>query len=294
MHIVLNPFKDDTYKNTVETCFTYLIELFGRGSQVYFRKSKYIGFGRYDYEYYLVKNELVEIDKLSDKTTIVGNVTQFVNIEYVSKSIKVFQRKKSIIDNNRRFVQNGLDGLYTTNKTFVCNQTSAESLEEATNLYGEGEFDNGNLLFSLKHNLVLSEINDYISKWNEILLTYSFAIKTGLSEDSPCIFINVASEYTEMLDTEAGYQNKITEKLSYLQKHKLVVEKLLDTELFADYHIEIDSIINYLEQNGISIIGYMSVVRSSKSGSLPVLVQLIECDSISSLVEINNGHQVYI
>lgn len=140
----------------------------------------------------------------------------------------------------------------------------------------------------------MSEINNYISKWNETLLTYSLAIKTGISEESPCVFLNVANEYTEMIDTEIGYQNKILEKLDYLQKHKDIVEKLLDTELFDDYNIEIDKIVDYLKQNGISIIGYISVVRPSKSGSLPKLIQLKESDSISDLVELNNGHRVYI
>lgn len=81
--------------------------------------------------------------------------------------------------------------------------------------------------------------------------------------------------------------------LKYLADHHDTTQKILDTGIFGDIKLDIIEIQEYIARNGLKVIGYNAVDTRMCSNSLYDSVIEREQDSISKLVQVNNGNKVF-
>lgn len=308
LHFFCMPLRNGTKHNQVRNCFSYLIELFGRGSQIEMNKTIYKGFGIYVEEYYLTKSEIVSLEIDGNDSDILSrysspvNVTEFIQLEYFLNNVFVKQKKYITEKQGKatlQFKQTGVKGLFTTNELFLNKKSSISILTESTDCLNVDEFDGGSVLFACKKNISLEETISYMEIWNNlqdipVLLTDSLAIKTGENNDSPVIFLKTATRNSQPIkDSAKGYYNKITAMLQYLVDNYDVTQMILGTGIFGNSVIDVKNIYEYILTNGLIVIGYNAVDTKFCSNSIYDAVIQREQDAISKLVQVNNGINIF-
>jgi len=307
MHVFCYPYEDSTYSTTVQNCFSYLVELFGRGSQVVVGRRKYVGFGQYEEEYTLIKPEINEFKLPNEQETKIARVREQVKLKYFSKNLFTYQKDTVDVFSNSgtqkrigKLTQTGMQNLYATTNTFKVEGDAISTLTNSTNLLGESEFDYGSLLYALKQPLSLKNVIDsHLDVWNNkpktpVLLTDSLAVKSGNTPSSPCLFLKVANSNGQNInDTAKGYENSLKGKIEYLKANLSITEKLLETELFNGLNVNIPAIYEYVQLNGIEILGYVAIDYSGSSDRLDTAVKDRESDGVSKLIQVNNGVKLF-
>ena len=72
-----------------------------------------------------------------------------------------------------------------------------------------------------------------------------------------------------------------------------ITEKLLETELFNGLNVNIPTIYQYVQLNGIEIIGYVAIDYSGSSDRLDTALKDRESDGVSKLIQVNNGVKLF-
>ena len=221
-----------------------------------------------------------------------------IYLRYFGNSIQVvlpnpMKQASKTTDEKFYYKYFGVHNLLTTNADFKTNMQWDDILTQSTN---QTYLTYGTLLFALNRTLSMEEACSFRDSWGiesfdgaESLETYAWAIQAGDNEDSPVIFVK-----TDNYNYSNVYIKNISKMLNYLLEHSSLTNQLLKSSFLNWDMIDIKDIAEYIAQNGINVIGYVSIDSSFSRDPLERKIKDRIQDGISQLVEINNNVKIFL
>lgn len=296
MAAILRPSTD--YRKQSVTCLQYLVELFARGTPIIEEDGlRHKAFGIYD-EQLVSKTEGLKQVESSVNGMEYQRFYERLYLRYFGNSIQAvlpnpINEASKTTHEEFYYEQFGVHNLLTANTNFKTTKNWEEIVIQSTN---QIHLTHGTLLFALNKTLSMEGACSLRDSWGidkfggaELLETYAWAIRTGDNENSPVIFVK-----TDNYNSPNDYIEKISKMLNYLLEHNSLTTQLLNSNFLSWNNTCIKDISDYINKNGINVIGYVSIDNSSFGDTLEEKIKDRIQDNTSNLVEINNGVKVFL